>query len=66
MSTAGLHPRKQAWLVGLLQEGGGNGGGRLLLKIPGQIAQLHLDVTDDLLLSNGGEAVALSGGIYNR
>ena len=34
-----------------------------MLKILGKIAQLNLDVTDDLPLGNGGEAVALSGGI---
>merc|ERR1712025_1284867 len=45
-------------LVGLLQGGGGCGGGHLLLKVQGNIAQLLLDVPDNLPLSSGGEGVA--------
>merc|ERR1719430_2576042 len=44
--------------VGLLQGGGGCGGGHLLLKVQGNIAQLLLDVPDNLPLSSGGEGVA--------
>ena len=62
MSTTGLHPRKQAWLVGLLQEGGASGGEHLLLEIPGDMALLHLDVIDDIEkvvgLLQGGEGGA--------
>merc|ERR1719511_500886 len=45
-------------LVGLLQGGGGSSGGHLLLKVKGNIAELLLDVTDNLTLSSGGERVA--------
>merc|ERR1719234_2322712 len=45
-------------LVGLLQGGGGGGGGHLLLKVQGDIAQLLLDVPDNLPLGGGGEGVA--------
>merc|ERR1719434_667991 len=44
-------------LIGLLQGGGGSGGGHLLLKVKGNIAKLFLDVTDNLTLSSGGERV---------
>merc|ERR1719234_62876 len=37
-----------AKLVGLLQGGGGGGGGHLLLEVQGDVAQLLLDVTDNL------------------
>merc|ERR1719222_1682465 len=42
-------------LIGLLEGGGGSSGGHLLLKVKGNIAQLLLDVTDNLSLSSGGE-----------
>merc|ERR1712168_1583292 len=42
-------------LVGLLQGGGGSSGGHLLLEVQGDIAQLLLDVTDDLTLGGGGD-----------
>merc|ERR1719180_176078 len=48
-------------LVGLLQGGGGSGGGHLLLEVEGDVAQLLLDVTDDLALGGGGEGVAPLG-----
>merc|ERR1711911_320412 len=48
-------------LVGLLQGGGGGGSGHLLLKVQGDVAQLLLDVTDDLALGSGGEGVAPLG-----
>merc|ERR1719293_485420 len=48
-------------LVGLLQGGGGGGGGHLLLKVQGDIAELLLDVTDNLALGSGGEGVAPLG-----
>eukprot|EP00095_Tigriopus_kingsejongensis_P006692 maker-scaffold25_size650667-snap-gene-1.18 protein:Tk06692 transcript:maker-scaffold25_size650667-snap-gene-1.18-mRNA-1 annotation:"phospholipase a2 isozymes pa3a pa3b pa5" len=37
-------------LVGLLQGGGGGGGGHLLLEVQGDVAELLLDVTDNLPL----------------
>merc|ERR1712096_188778 len=48
-------------LVGLLQGGGGSGGGHLLLEVQGDIAELLLDITDDLALGGGGEGVATLG-----
>merc|ERR1711937_1000775 len=48
-------------LIGLLEGGGGSGGGHLLLEIKGDIAELLLDVTDNLALSGGGERVASLG-----
>merc|ERR1712043_50976 len=48
-------------LVGLLQRAGGGGGGHLLLKVQGDVAQLFLDVTDNLALSSGGEGVSPLG-----
>merc|ERR1712102_62971 len=44
-------------LIGLLERGGGSSGGHLLLKVKGNIAELFLDVTDNLTLSGGGERV---------
>merc|ERR1712018_673610 len=48
-------------LIGLFQGGGGSGGGHLLLKVKGNIAELLLDVTDNLTLSSGGERVSPLG-----
>merc|ERR1719367_555040 len=48
-------------LVGLLQGCGGGGGGHLLLEVQGDVAQLLLDVTDNLALGSGGEGVAPLG-----
>merc|ERR1712108_38357 len=48
-------------LIGLLEGGGGGGGGHLLLEVEGDIAELLLDVTDNLALSGGGERVATLG-----
>merc|ERR1711962_188860 len=48
-------------LVGLLEGGGGGSGGHLLLEVEGDIAELLLDVTDNLTLSGGGERVAPLG-----
>merc|ERR1719330_1784097 len=45
-------------LVGLLEGGGGGGGGHLLLEVEGDVAELLLDITDNLALSGGGEGVA--------
>merc|ERR1719228_680077 len=45
-------------LIGLLQGGGGSSSGHLLLEVQGNIAELLLDVTDNLTLSSGGEGVA--------
>merc|ERR1712130_1088849 len=45
-------------LVGLLQGGGGGCSGHLLLKVQGNIAQLLLDVPDNLPLGSSGEGVA--------
>merc|ERR1719168_392642 len=44
-------------LIGLLEGGGGGSGGHLLLEVEGNIAELFLDVTDNLALSGGGERV---------
>merc|ERR1712135_183128 len=48
-------------LIGLLEGGGGGSGGHLLLEVEGDIAELLLDVTDDLSLGGGGEGVASLG-----
>merc|ERR1719384_341967 len=48
-------------LVGLLQGGGSGGGGHLLLEVQGNVAELLLDVTDNLPLGSGGEGVAPLG-----
>merc|ERR1719342_1681021 len=48
-------------LIGLLEGGGGSSGRHLLLEVKGNIAELLLDVTDDLTLSGGGERVASLG-----
>merc|ERR1719158_1059063 len=45
-------------LVGLLQGGGGGSSGHLLLEVQGNVAELLLDVTDNLPLSSGGEGVS--------
>merc|ERR1712110_492193 len=37
-------------LIGLLEGGGGSGGGHLLLEVKGDVAELLLDVTDNLAL----------------
>merc|ERR1712026_657948 len=44
-------------LIGLLKGGGGSSGGHLLLEVKGNIAELFLDITDNLTLSSGGERV---------
>merc|ERR1712056_131915 len=43
--------------IRLLKGGGGSSGGHLLLEVKGNIAELFLDVTDNLALSGGGERV---------
>merc|ERR1711923_166043 len=48
-------------LIGLLEGGGGGSGGHLLLEVQGDVAELLLDVTDNLALSGGGERVATLG-----
>merc|ERR1719205_451091 len=48
-------------LIGLLEGGGGSGGGHLLLKVKGNIAKLLLDVTDNFTLSGGGERITTLG-----
>merc|ERR1719214_239288 len=48
-------------LIGLLEGGGGGSGGHLLLEVKGNVAQLLLDVTDNLALGGGGERVAALG-----
>merc|ERR1712117_185425 len=45
-------------LIGLLKGSGGSSGGHLLLEVKGDVAELLLDVTDNLTLSSGGERVA--------
>merc|ERR1712045_221192 len=47
--------------IRLLKGGGGSGSGHLLLEVKGNIAELLLDVTDNLTLSSGGEGVATLG-----
>merc|ERR1719493_314734 len=44
--------------IRLLQGGGGSSSGHFLFKVKGNIAELLLDVTDNLTLSSGGERVA--------
>merc|ERR1719295_668433 len=44
-------------LIRLLKGSGGSSSGHLLLKVKGNIAQLLLDVTDNLSLGSGGERV---------
>merc|ERR1712079_754707 len=44
--------------IGLLEGGGGSSGGHLLLEVKGNIAELLLDVTDNLTFSSGCERVA--------
>merc|ERR1719474_1357890 len=44
--------------IGLLKGGRGSSGGHLLLEVKSNIAELPLDVTDNLTLSSGGERVA--------
>merc|ERR1719412_2158276 len=48
-------------LIGLLEGGGGSGGGHLLLEVKSDIAELLLDVTNDLTLGGGGERVSTLG-----
>merc|ERR1719188_879411 len=48
-------------LIGLLKGGGGSSGGHLLLEVKGNVAELLLDVTDNLTLSGGCERVASLG-----
>merc|ERR1712149_153058 len=48
-------------LIGLLKGCGGSSGGHLLLEVKGDVAELLLDVTDNLTLSGGGERVAPLG-----
>merc|ERR1711894_589403 len=48
-------------LIRLLKGGGGSSSGHLLLEVKGNIAELLLDVTDNLALSSGGEGVATLG-----
>merc|ERR1711902_20665 len=48
-------------LIGLLKGGGGSGSGHFLLEVKGDVAELLLDVTDDLTFSGGGERVATLG-----
>merc|ERR1719486_493240 len=43
--------------IGLLEGGRGSSGGHLLFEVKGNIAELLLDVTDNLTLSSGGERV---------
>merc|ERR1719480_594068 len=48
-------------LIRLLQGGGGSSSGHLPLKVKGNIAELLLDITNNLTLSSGGERVATLG-----
>merc|ERR1719474_2395901 len=44
--------------IGLLKGGRGSSGGHLLLEVKSNIAELLLDVTNNLTLSSGGERIA--------
>jgi len=48
-------------LVRFLEGGRRGGGGHLLLKVEGDVAELLLDVTDDFTLGRGGEGVSSLG-----
>ena len=48
-------------LVGLLDGGGGGGGGHFLLEVESDVAELLLDVADDLTLGGGDHRVASLG-----
>merc|ERR1712179_321990 len=48
-------------LVRLLNGGGGGGGGHLLLEVESDVAELLLDVADDLTLGGGDERVSSLG-----
>merc|ERR1712027_306014 len=48
-------------LIGLLEGAGGSGGGHLLLEVKGDVAELLLDVPDNLPLGGGGEGVSPLG-----
>merc|ERR1719489_249938 len=48
-------------LVRLLNGGGGGGGGHLLLEVESDVAELLLDVADDLALGGGDHGVASLG-----
>ncbi len=48
-------------LVALLEAGAGGGSSHLLLKVQSNVAELLLDVTDDLTLGSGGEGIATLG-----
>merc|ERR1711970_1584073 len=48
-------------LIRLLKGGRGSSSGHLLLEVKSNIAELLLDVTDNLALSSGGEGVATLG-----
>merc|ERR1712122_104415 len=48
-------------LIRLLERAGGSSGSHFLLKVKSNIAELLLDVTDNLPLSGGGERVASLG-----
>merc|ERR1712223_54219 len=45
-------------LIGLLKGGGSSSSGHFLLKVKGDIAELFLDVTNNLALSSGSERIA--------
>merc|ERR1712165_485886 len=45
-------------LIRLLKGSGGSSSGHLLFEVKGNIAELLLDITDNLTLSSGGEGVA--------
>merc|ERR1712109_388633 len=48
-------------LIGLLQGGGGSSSGHLLLKVKGNIAELLLNVADNLAFGSGSERIASLG-----
>merc|ERR1711887_253421 len=52
--------------IRLLKGGGGSSSGHLLLEVKGNIAELLLDVTDNLTLSGGGERITTLGEDLNQ
>merc|ERR1719315_802831 len=59
--VANRHDLTIGQFVRLLNGGGGGGGGHLLLEVEGDVAELLLDVADDLALGGGDHGVASLG-----
>merc|ERR1711910_226700 len=50
--------------IGLLKGGGGSSSGHFLFKVKGNIAELLLDITDNLTLSGGERVATLSEDLH--